>query len=600
MESIKLVIWDLDDTFWQGVLTEGGITPIADNVAIVEELTRRGILNSIASHNPLDAARDALVRLGVWKHFVFPQIRWSAKGGLVADILRETQLRSPNTLFIDDNPRNLDEVRSFNPGIHVAAPDFLGQMLSHPGLQGKPDPGRSRLRDYRLLETRVAERKRVADDQQFLMGSNIRVRFVEDLADHVERVYELLERTNQLNFTKVRLSRAATAALLADGARRNAAIHVVDRFGDHGLVGFYSLDPRAHRLEHFVFSCRILNLGVEQFVYAYLGDPQLDIRGEVAATLRPRLMPSWVSLGDERDKLGAGGATGAPSAPRVLMKGGCDIGPLVHYLRDYDFLVDEESGMADVHGIQSLRGHSEDLLASLRRSGAEASTPEPEGIFVDPTRFETRVWGQEFDVLVYSPMVDYLQHLYRDRKTGEILPFGGFTPVTAETIEHWLSRSQVAQWRRRDPNTADGHLWEFVLRRFVDRYECLGQITPDRFVENLRVLRDRLDSRIPLVILNGAEVEVANEQEPNAHARHALMNAALERFVAESGDCYMVDVRKHVCSPGDVTDNIRHYTARAAFGVAADIAATITRARSDRPLETPDSQQKTPSATATD
>jgi hypothetical protein len=87
----------------------------------------------------------------------------------------------------------------------------------------------------------------------------------------------------------------------------------------------------------------------------------------------------------------------------------------------------------------------------------------------------------------------------------------------------------------------------------VDRYECLRQITPERFVENLRVLWDRLDSRIPLVILNRAEV--ANEQEPNAHVRHALMNAALERFVAESGDCYMVDVRKHVCSAGDVTDN---------------------------------------------
>jgi hypothetical protein len=41
-------------------------------------------------------------------------------------------------------------------------------------------------------------------------------------------------------------------------------------------------------------------------------------------------------------------------------------------------------------------------------------------------------------------MVDFLQHLYHDRVTGEILPFGGFTPVTAETIEHWLGRSQVA------------------------------------------------------------------------------------------------------------------------------------------------------------
>lgn len=75
-DTIKLVIWDLDDTFWAGTLSEGAVTAISRNIDIVQRLTYRGIINSIASKNDFDSARDKLIELGVWEYFVFPQIVW--------------------------------------------------------------------------------------------------------------------------------------------------------------------------------------------------------------------------------------------------------------------------------------------------------------------------------------------------------------------------------------------------------------------------------------------------------------------------------------------------------------------------------------------
>src|SRR5947207_2533847 len=85
--KVKLLIWDLDDTFWSGTLTEGGITPIPRNGELVVELSKRGIINSICSKNDHDAAKAKLIELGVWDYFVFPTISFSPKGQAVAEMI---------------------------------------------------------------------------------------------------------------------------------------------------------------------------------------------------------------------------------------------------------------------------------------------------------------------------------------------------------------------------------------------------------------------------------------------------------------------------------------------------------------------------------
>src|SRR5436305_9573748 len=150
---VKLVIWDLDDTFWRGTLTEGGIQAVPENCKIVRALSRRGIVNSICSKNDHEQAKAALKEIGIWKHFVFPTLSFSPKGKAVAEVIENAGLRAENVLFIDDNITNLEEVKYFSPGIMTELPEaVLGELLSHEHCAGKPDLEPTRLNQYRLLQ----------------------------------------------------------------------------------------------------------------------------------------------------------------------------------------------------------------------------------------------------------------------------------------------------------------------------------------------------------------------------------------------------------------------------------------------------------------
>ena len=72
-DQIKLVIWDLDDTLWQGTLSEGDVFPIQERGEWVQRLARCGILNPICSKNDPAAAAEKLKSLDLWEYFVFPE-----------------------------------------------------------------------------------------------------------------------------------------------------------------------------------------------------------------------------------------------------------------------------------------------------------------------------------------------------------------------------------------------------------------------------------------------------------------------------------------------------------------------------------------------
>jgi predicted enzyme involved in methoxymalonyl-ACP biosynthesis len=76
-EAVRLIVWDMDESFWRGTLSEGGVTWRDDTHAIVVELARRGIMSSICSKNDFDAARAVLAEHGAWDYFIFPSIDWS-------------------------------------------------------------------------------------------------------------------------------------------------------------------------------------------------------------------------------------------------------------------------------------------------------------------------------------------------------------------------------------------------------------------------------------------------------------------------------------------------------------------------------------------
>jgi FkbH-like protein len=331
--KVKLVVWDLDETFWRGTLTEEGITPVQRNIDIVAELPKRGILNSICSKNDPDRTKAKLEELGVWDWFVFPAISFNPKGKAIAEMIEGAALRAENVLFIDDNKMNLEEVKFFNPGIMTAHPDdVLEELLDHPNLAGKPDPELTRLKQYKFLQRKVEERGASAlSNEEFLRASNIRVTIDYEVDKHFDRIVDLINRANQLNYTKVRLNTPEEVeelrTQLGGFGYHAGCVHAVDNYGDYGLIGFFLMKQRAgdKRLVHFVFSCRTMNMGLEQYVYETLGRPEVDVAGPVSYGLEPHAAIDWINAA------GAGENSSIATSGKLLLLGACHLQQLASY-----------------------------------------------------------------------------------------------------------------------------------------------------------------------------------------------------------------------------------------------------------------------------
>ncbi|SNR33124.1 hypothetical protein [Hymenobacter mucosus] len=564
---IKVIIWDLDDTFWRGTLSEGAVEALEENLQLVRDTAARGIVHTIVSKNDFAPAEAKLVELGIRDLFVFPQISWQPKGPIIKQLLEQMQLRAPNALFLDDNPANRAEAHYYNPTLQVADPADLPQLAPQLRASGKPDPGFSRLEQYKLLERQQQARTQYDDNLAFLRDAQVHIEFreAEAVFPDLARIEELINRSNQLNFTKQRVTREALQRSLEDPTRRWGTVRVQDRFGDYGLVGVYCVQTAENRLEQFVFSCRILHLGIEQFTYAHLGFPSLAVQGEVATELNATEKPDWIAIAARGSQ---SPATISPIAShlRVLLKGGCDLGQLTPFLQAFDLTVEEEFNYNNEHQIPVHLEHTVLLRAGREWPVAEQRRLAAALPFLGQEAFDTKLWNGQYDVLVYSPLMDYTQEIYCEKATGREVPFGGYQNLLALD-----PAAQAAKYAQRRFQGMD----EAFLLRFQREFELVGQLPPARFLENLEWLRAQVPAQVPIFFLNGTEIEVPSSGEVGAVQRHALLNQALLDFVASAANCYVVDVREFIRTPTDVTNNLRHYQRQHYRTLAQRLATAI-------------------------
>ncbi|AMJ65851.1 hypothetical protein [Hymenobacter sp. PAMC 26628] len=567
-EPVKLLIWDLDDTFWRGTLSEGPVAPIAENLALVRATAARGLVHTVVSKNDPAAAEAELEALGIRDLFVFLRIGWQPKGPVIKELLEAMQLRAPNALFLDDNPVNLREAAFYNPGLQTADPADLPALAGALRASGKPDPGFSRLKQYQLLERQQQARAQYeGDNLAFLRAAGVQIEFREgpEVVPDLARIEELINRSNQLNFTKQRVTTEELAASFADPARRWGTVRVRDQFGDYGLVGVFCLNVGENRLEQLVFSCRILHLGVEQFTYAWLDFPALEVQGEVATELNNTDRPDWLTVAAGAPAAPPASAAGAPKL-RVLLKGGCDLGQLTPFLQAFDLKVTEEFNFLNENQITAHLEHTVLLRQTQELPAAEQQRLARRLPFLGADAYDTALWRGDYDVLVFSPLMDYTQDLYRERATGIAVPFGGYRDLTAEPPGALAARYAQRKFRGMD---------EAFLRQFAQDFHFEGPISPAEFRENLAWLRQQVPAPVPIFFLNGTEIDVPNSGEPGAPQRHVALNAVLDDFVRTAPNCFVVDARPFINQRADVTNNLRHYQPRHYRTLAQHLAAAI-------------------------
>jgi FkbH-like protein len=284
----KLVVVDLDNTLWGGVVGDLGWEGLrlgghdADGEAFVDfqrglaRLRKRGVLLAIASKNEEHAAlevfdRNELMVLGRGD-FVAWRIDWNDKAASIASMAAELNLGLQSVVFIDDSPHERQRVRDALP--EVLVPEWPAEPTSYPralaSLRCFPsavvsDEDARRTEMYHLERERDALRSEVSSLDDWIADLGIVVRMVPlDIANRA-RATQLLNKTNQMNLTTRRMSEDELSQWASAEGRRVLCAHVTDRLGDSGLTGIVSVEAEGTtaRLVDFVLSCRVMGRQVE-------------------------------------------------------------------------------------------------------------------------------------------------------------------------------------------------------------------------------------------------------------------------------------------------------------------------------------------------
>jgi FkbH-like protein len=275
--KVKCVVWDLDNTLWDGVLIEDGESKLRLKPGIrevIEELDRRGILQSVASKNNASDAMNVLKSLNLAEYFLFPQISWNPKSESIASIVQQMNLGAESVLFIDDSSFELEQVQTVLPEVRVVRAEEYRKLLSRPDFDVPvTEESANRRKLYQLENTRQTIQKSFGEDYKAFLGHcDIRMTLSAMTTENLERVHELTQRTNQMNFSGNRYDRARLAELLQSLHLDTYVIKCQDKFGSYGVVGFAIIDKREPRLTDLMFSCRIQAKRVEHTFLAYIID----------------------------------------------------------------------------------------------------------------------------------------------------------------------------------------------------------------------------------------------------------------------------------------------------------------------------------------
>nr|WP_241744257.1 HAD-IIIC family phosphatase [Cellulosimicrobium arenosum] len=284
----KVLVLDLDNTLWGGVVGEDGLGGIvlgngpageafAEFQTYLASLRRRGLLLAVCSkNNPADA------RLPFEKH---PEMRlrlddivafeasWDTKPEGLRRIAKQLDVALDALVLVDDNPAEREIVRQLLPQVGVVdLPEqpsgYVRAVASFPGLQSvglTADDGR-RTELYHARREAAELESRAATREGFLESLDMTAR-IEPLDEvNLPRVVQLIAKTNQLNLTGRRHRSAEVLELAGRPGAVVWGLRVADRFDDHGLVGVLVAVPEGEdlRIDTFVLSCRVLGRTAER------------------------------------------------------------------------------------------------------------------------------------------------------------------------------------------------------------------------------------------------------------------------------------------------------------------------------------------------
>ena len=279
-KTVKCVVWDLDQTLWDGVLIESDPDTLQLRPGVMDTiqwLDQHGIVQSIASKNDHEPAWNVVERLGIAEYFLYPQISWGAKSEAMRTIASELNIGIDSLALIDDSPFERNQVASVYPQVRTYDENVLSSIPSREEFQTEATEESAHRRQMYQEEAsrKHAQTSRNDDLIGFLHSCHLKLELFEPASEaELLRCYEIVNRTNQLNLSGRKYTEEEFRTILARSGYHNTAFACEDDFGKYGIVGFcqYAADDENLNFSEFAMSCRAAGKYVESALFEFLLD----------------------------------------------------------------------------------------------------------------------------------------------------------------------------------------------------------------------------------------------------------------------------------------------------------------------------------------
>jgi len=272
---VKCVVWDLDNTIWDGVLLEGSSVVLKSGIReIISSLDSRGILQSISSRNEYKSAIYKLREFNLEEHLLYPQINWNSKAHSIKNIAEKLNISIDSIAFIDDQQYELDEVKYELPEVTCICAEDISGMLNMPEMNPSYISDDSR----RRREMLITDNKRKNDEQEFvgpkedfLKSLKMKLSIYEADKYDLNRMFELTHRTNQFNATGYTYSLDQLKNFILSPNFRLLSAKLNDKYGDYGNIGLCLMEKviDSWTIKLLIISCRVLSRGIGSILLSY-------------------------------------------------------------------------------------------------------------------------------------------------------------------------------------------------------------------------------------------------------------------------------------------------------------------------------------------
>jgi FkbH-like protein len=285
----KLLVLDLDNTLWGGVLGDlgiegirlGGLDPIGEAFVDFQKhvlaLKKRGVLLAIVSKNETDVALEVIEKHQEMvlrkKDFVAWRINWQDKATNIAEIVTELNLGIQSVVFIDDDARERARVAEAFPEIFVPEwpedPVFYVKALNqlkcfHSAHVSQEDGERTEF--YQDEQRRKKIRESIPSLEMWLESLELKVSSEPYSSQNAMRVVQLLNKTNQFNLYTRRMDQAVFDDYAKQSDTTILVFRCSDRIGNYGIIGLVSFQVQDSLvyIKDFLLSCRAMGREIEK------------------------------------------------------------------------------------------------------------------------------------------------------------------------------------------------------------------------------------------------------------------------------------------------------------------------------------------------